>query len=397
MNIVQKTKQANNFYKIITPVIISVFVVYLTMGMALGVLSVFVKNDLKFSTLIVGLVIGMQSLATLLTRAYSGKITDTKGAKKSYHSGVILVIIAGGIYLIAVGFVQYPILALVLLLLARCIHGVSESLFVTGVLTWGIGLVGQQQSGKVMTWNGIAMYGGIAAGAPLSIWLNNEYTITYAFALMLILPLVGWLSTIKLPAHPVDKTHVRLPFYKVLGLIAREGYSLAFASMAYGCIVSFIALLFAEKGWGDASLAFATFATCYILVRVFFSSLPDKYGGFKVALFSLIIELVGQLLVWSTYSKTIAVIGCSLTGMGFSFVFPSLGVLAIKKVKPQMRGTALGAFAAFFDLSIGVTGPLAGLIADWINYQTVYLYGSISCILAILTILYKSNIKKSSH
>lgn len=380
--------QTINFYQATAPIIISVFAVYLTIGIALGVLPRFVQNTLGFDSIIVGLVIGLQSLSTLLTRAYSGKITDTKGAKKSKMSGVILAVIAGIIYVLAVLFQANPILALAFLLLARIIHGVGESFLVTGALTWGIGLVGHSSSGKVMTWNGIAMYAGIAIGAPISIWLSKEYNILPAFLLIALLPLVSWLSTAKLPSVPVDKDHVRTPFYKVIGAISGQGLSLAFSSMAFGCIASFIALFFSQKNWGDASLAFMIFGACYVLTRIFFASFPDKYGGFTIALISLIIEVAGQMLIWTSASKTLAIIGCGLTGVGFSLVFPALGVLAIQKVKPQMRGTALGAYVAFVDLSLGLAGPIAGLIAGWFDYQTVYLFGGISCIIAMIILLF---------
>lgn len=380
--------QTINFFRATTPIIISVFGVYLTIGIALGVLPGFVQNTLGFDSIIVGFVIGLQSLSTLLTRAYSGKITDTRGAKKSKMSGVVLAVIAGIVYVLAVLFQANPLMALVFLLLARIIHGVGESFLITGALTWGIGLAGHFNSGKVMTWNGIAMYAGIAIGAPVSIWLSKEYNILPAFILIALLPLVSWLSTVKLPSIPVDKDHVRTPFYKVIGAISGQGLSLAFSSMAFGCIASFIALFFSQKSWGDASLAFMIFGICYVLTRIFFASFPDKYGGFKIALISLIIEVAGQLLIWTSVSKTLAVIGCGLTGVGFSLVFPALGVLAIQKVKPQMRGTALGAYVAFVDLSLGMAGPIAGLIAGWFDYQTVYLFGGISCIIAMIILLF---------
>ncbi|MBB6330259.1 MFS family permease [Chryseobacterium sediminis] len=380
--------QTINFYQATAPIIISVFGVYLTIGIALGILPGFVQNTLGFDSIIVGLVIGLQSLSTLLTRAYSGKITDTRGAKKSKMSGVVLAVIAGIIYVLAILFQAHPLLALVFLLIARIIHGVGESFLVTGALTWGIGLVGHSSSGKVMTWNGIAMYAGIAIGAPVSIWLSKEYNMLPAFILIALLPLVSWLSTAKLPSIPVDKDHVRTPFYKVIGAISGQGLSLAFSSMAFGCIASFIALFFSQKSWGDASLAFMIFGICYVLTRIFFASFPDKYGGFKIALISLIIEVAGQLLIWTSASKTLAIIGCGLTGVGFSLVFPALGVLAIQKVKPQMRGTALGAYVAFVDLSLGLAGPIAGLIAGWFDYQTVYLFGGISCVVSMIILLY---------
>lgn len=380
--------QTINFYQATAPIIISVFSVYLTIGIALGVLPRFVQNTLGFDSIIVGLVIGLQSLSTLLTRAYSGKITDTRGAKKSKMSGVILAVIAGIAYVLAVSFQTQPILALAFLLLARIIHGIGESFLVTGALTWGIGLAGHSSSGKVMTWNGIAMYAGIAIGAPISIWLSKEYNIFPAFLLIALLPLVSWLSTAKLPSIPVDKDHVRMPFYKVIGTISGQGLSLAFSSMAFGCIASFIALFFSQKNWGDASLAFMIFGGCYVLTRILFASFPDKYGGFTIALISLIIEVAGQMLIWTSASKTLAIIGCGLTGVGFSLVFPALGVLAIQQVKPQMRGTALGAYVAFVDLSLGLAGPIAGLIAGWFDYQTVYLFGGISCVIAMIILLF---------
>ncbi|MDH5033252.1 MFS transporter [Chryseobacterium cucumeris] len=380
--------QTINFYQATAPIIISVFSVYLTIGIALGVLPRFVQNTLGFDSIIVGLVIGLQSLSTLLTRAYSGKITDTRGAKKSKMSGVILAVIAGIAYVLAVSFQTQPILALAFLLLARIIHGIGESFLVTGALTWGIGLAGHSSSGKVMTWNGIAMYAGIAIGAPISIWLSKEYNIFPAFLLIALLPLVSWLSTAKLPSIPVDKDHIRMPFYKVIGTISGQGLSLAFSSMAFGCIASFIALFFSQKNWGDASLAFTIFGACYVLTRILFASFPDKYGGFTIALISLIIEVAGQMLIWTSASKTLAIIGCGLTGVGFSLVFPALGVLAIQQVKPQMRGTALGAYVAFVDLSLGLAGPIAGLIAGWFDYQTVYLFGGISCVIAMIILLF---------
>lgn len=371
---------------IITPIIISVFAIYLTIGMTIGTLPGFVKNELKFSSLIVGVVIGLQFLSTLLTRAYAGKLTDTKGPKLSSKIGILLIILSGVIYLIAMFFSQLALVALGLIILARIVHGISESLSITSALTWGIGLIGTQKSGKMMTWNGIAMYAGIAIGAPMAIWMKSTFGISSVFFTLIILSVISWLSTIQLPALPVDASHVRTPFYKVIGLIAGQGLGLAFSSIGFACISSFISLLFAAKNWGNPSMAFMIFGMSYILTRVFFASLPDRFGGYKVALVSLLIEAAGQLLICLSLTETMALVGCALTGVGFSLIFPALGVLAIKKVAPQMRGTALAGYAAFFDLSLALAGPIAGLIAGWFSYQAIYLFGTISCLLSLFIV-----------
>ncbi len=388
MSLPSEKEQSMHFYRAIIPIILSVFGVYLTIGIVLGVLPEFVQRRLGYGSIVVGLVIGLQFLSTLLTRAYSGKITDTRGAKRSNRYGMVLAVFAGVAYVLAVLFREHHLPALVLLLLARILHGVGESFLVTGALTWGIGLVGHSKSGKVMTWNGIAMYAGIAIGAPLSIALSSHYGLLPAFLPVILLPFAGGLATAKLPSVPVDKTHIRTPFYKVVGAISAQGLSLALSSFAFGCIASFIALFFTEKHWGDASLAFTVFGICYVLTRVFLASFPDKFGGFNVAFISLLIEIAGQLLIWSSASKAVAIIGCGLTGIGFSLVFPALVVLAIQKVSPQMRGTALGAYVAFVDLSLGLAGPVAGFVAGWFNYQAVYAFGGISCMLSLLLLVY---------
>lgn len=390
MDIIIENNADKKFAQIITPIIISVFGVYLTIGMTLGVLPGFIQNDLGFGSLIVGIVIGLQSLATLLTRAYSGKMTDTQGARKSNHRGIILVIFSGIIYTTAIFLNYNASLSLGLILFARIVHGISESLCVTGALTWGIGLVGGAKSGRVMTWNGIAMYAGIAIGAPAAIWIKNSLGSEYVFILIIAISIFSWISTMKLPSLSVDLSHIRPPFYKVVGLIASQGLGLAFSSIGFACLSSFIALLFKEQNWGDPSLAFMAFGGCYVLTRILFSSYSDRFGGYKVALVSLVVEISGQLLIGFSTSKTMAIIGCSLTGIGFSLIFPALGVLAIKKISPQMRGTALGAYAAFFDLSLALAAPIAGIIAGWYDYQSVYFFGAISCLIAVLILLFNN-------
>lgn len=381
------TTRRNSFFEVIFPIILSVFAVYLTIGMMLGILPDFVHNGLKFDNWVVGLVIGLESVGTLLTRAFAGKFTDTSGAKKSCNIGSLLILIASMLYTMATLLGASAVLTLSFLICVVLVQGISESMLVTGALTWGIGLAGFGKSGKVMTWNGIAMYAGIAIGAPLSIVLQKYWAKSGAFAAIALLAAVSWLSTIKIPALPVDASYIRTPFYKVIGRVSGQGLGLAFSSIGFTCISSFIALLFADTNWENASAAFVAFGVFYVLTRLFFASSPDKFGGYKVALVSLVVEIIGQLLIGFSSSEIMAIIGCSLTGIGFSLIFPALGVLAMQKISPQMRGTALGAYSAFFDLSLGLATPVAGLIAGWFSYQAVYIFGAASGLLAMTMII----------
>ncbi|TXE85394.1 MFS transporter, partial [Campylobacter jejuni] len=153
---------------------------------------------------------------------------------------------------------------------------------------------------------------------------------------------------------------------------------LALSSVGFGMITAFIALLFAAKSWGNASLAFTAFGVAFIGARIFFAHLPDKLGGARVALVCVIVEAIGQLLIWGADSAAFAYLGAALTGFGYSLAFPGFGVEAVRRAPPQTRSLAMGAYVAFLDIALGVTSPLAGALAGQYGIASVYLAGAIA-------------------
>jgi len=364
----------------ITSTLITVFVIifleFLVMGISLGTIPVYVHETLNFSNFIVGLVIGLQYAATLLTRHFAGKMADTKGGKPSVITGICLSAISGTFCLISYWLKASPDLSLVTLLAGRILLGVGESYLVIGIFAWGFALVGSANIGKVMVWNGMGMYGGMACGAPLAIWLSTTFSLTVAFAGIVVFPVFSYFAMLLLRTVPVPFNAPRLPFYKAVHLVWQSGSGLAFASIGFGGIASFITLLFIQHSWNGASLALTAFGAGYIVMRLFFAHYPDKFGGARVALVSLIIEVAAQLLIWKAPNAFAAIAGAGLTGIGMSLVFPSFGIIAAKKVAPENRGMAMAAYNAFFDLGMGITAPIAGLVAGDGHYNNVYLLGA---------------------
>jgi predicted MFS family arabinose efflux permease len=87
-----------------------------------------------------------------------------------------------------------------------------------------------------------------------------------------------------------------------------------------------------------------------------------RYGGLRVTLLSFVVEAAGLVLLWLAPVPFAAMIGAGVTGFGFAPIFPALGVEAVSRVPPQNRGAAIGLYSVFLDVSLGITGPVAGLL-----------------------------------
>jgi predicted MFS family arabinose efflux permease len=112
----------------------------------------------------------------------------------------------------------------------------------------------------------------------------------------------------------------------------------------------------------------------------------NRFGGFPVGVASLLVESFGVLLLWRASSPWMAFTGAIFTGLGFSLVFPALGVEALARVTENNRGSALGIFTAFADVSFFLVGPVAGIVIGAFGYASAFLF-ALLCVLAAMGIV----------
>ena len=174
-------------------------------------------------------------------------------------------------------------------------------------------------------------------------------------------------------AAQTDRAAARPAFTKVIGAVWMPGLGVAISGVGFGAITTFIVLLFAQHGWGQAWLALTLLSLAFIVGRVLFGHLPDRIGGAKVALVCVLIEAIGQALIWLAPWSALALVGVTLTGFGYSLVYPGFGVEAIRRTPAESRGFAMGAYTAFLDLSLGLASPALGLVAGGFGLGAVFL------------------------
>jgi MFS family permease len=359
------------------PIMGVVFAAYLVIGLAMPVLSLYVHVQLRLSTFMVGLVAGSQFAAALVSRPWAGHYADSRGSKQAVVTGLVVAVGSGAFYLASLWFTAQPAASIAVLLLGRVLLGVAESFLITGALSWGLALLGAQHTGKVMSWVGTALYAAYAVGAPVGTALYARYGFgAIALAAMLI-PLLTLLLVAPLRRVVVPAVANRPKLSQVLGAVWLPGLGVAISGVGFGAITTFIVLLYAQQGWEQAWLAFTLLSVAFMAGRLFFGHLPDKIGGAKVARVCILLEAVGQALIWLAPGPTLALVGVTLTGLGYSLVYPGFGVEALRRSPPESRGLAMGAYTAFLDLSLGLSSPVLGLVAGSAGLGAVFLVSAV--------------------
>jgi predicted MFS family arabinose efflux permease len=358
------------------------FIVYLSIGLPLAVLPPYVHYRMGFSAALAGLVISIQYIATLLSRPWAGRISDRAGAKVSVLWGMAICTMSGAFLVVAAALHFSPWLSFSALIASRLALGVGESLGSTGATLWGITSAGQEYTAKVISFNGISTYGAMALGAPLGVKMDQYWGLASIGVLTMLVGAFSLAAAFR--KSPVRVAHgEHLPFSSVAWRVAPHGMALALGGVGYSVLATFVTLFYASRRWDGAALCLTAFGVAFIAARLLFIRAIYRFGGYAVGMACLAVESLGLVLLWTAFSPSQALAGAALAGFGFSLVFPALGVEAVKRITENNRGTALGVYTAFSDVSFFLVGPLAGAVIGVYGYASVFLFALISVLVSL--------------
>ncbi|MBV9014471.1 MAG: MFS transporter [Alphaproteobacteria bacterium] len=191
----------------VLPLIAVVLVIFLITGLAIPALPLHVHERLGLGTFVVGLVSGAQFAASLVSRIWSGRYADRRGAKCAVVAGLIAAAVSGLLYILSLAVLGAPAFSVTILLIGRALLGGAESfasVFVEAaglMLIWLAAAPGLACAGAVLTGAGYALvYPGLGIEAVRRVPAQSRglamgtYTAFFDLGIAVASPALGLLA-----------------------------------------------------------------------------------------------------------------------------------------------------------------------------------------------------------
>ena len=336
---------------------------YAALGTVLGILPDYV-HSLGGDAVIVGLAVGAPAITGAAGRPLAGRVAD--------HRGPARIVVAGALVM-AVGTLPAFVDSLPLLLVSRLVVGAGEAAMMAATVLWLLRLAGPERRGRAMGHVGLANYAGLTIGPLLAQALSGQDHLTRVWITAAILPLVAAGCATVLGRSP-DRGVVPEPAAdeqepdsdeqrSTLRATLRPGLGLMLVNFGYVAVLSFGAAAATEQGTGIGSLVIPVFGVGVIASRTILAGIPDRFGAPRTLSVAVALESAGLAGMAVTTSTPVAVFALVVMAIGQGLAVPSLGLLALASVPPSRHGRTAGAFFAYFDLGVGLGGPIVGLAA----------------------------------
>lgn len=326
----------------------------------------------------VGIIMGAIGFSSVLCRPWISGVPDRLGRKRSYTLACALmaVVPAGFLALGSMEGLVFP--ALVFLRLA---HGVALALYFTAGLTYVVDIVPSTRLNQGVGMYGAAGLAGMAIGPAVAEMITSIWGFQALFAAALAAALAGLMVHLPLPdSSQRSLEHVAPKFFSVL--FKTKTLVVVLLSSLFGtglaAITNFVVPCALDRSITPSSSFFISYSISAIAVRFVGGGLADRFGERRLIPFALASTGTGLLLLAFMNSTPFLLVTGFLTGCGAGFLFPCLGVLAIRGEPPEVRGTLNGIFTGSIDAGIFSGSILLGFIGEWWGYTALFLIAAIS-------------------
>jgi MFS family permease len=336
---------------------------FTALGMLLPVVPLYVRRELGSGDAGVGVAVGALFVGAVLLRPYAGRLGDRMGRR--------LLIIGGALVVAASVAATGVVASLPYLVVVRLLGGLGEAAFFVGAATMITDLAPESRRGEAISYWSVAIYGGLAFGPALgeAVLGDDRFLMTWlvAAALLTTAAALG-LGTVEVsrPEGPVAPG----PLWNRAAL--PPGLVLFLGLLSLAAFSTLVRLYAGELGMSGAEPIFLLYGGLVLCVRIIGARLPDMLGARRAGTAALSAAAAGMLLTAAWARPTGLFVGTALFAAGMSLLYPALLLLALSRAPDNERGSVVGTFSSFFDLSQGIGALVLGGVADLAGYRGAF-------------------------
>ena len=337
----------------------------------------------------IGLHITFFTFTALISRPFSGKLTDTWGR---------IPVMVFGATVTAVVSLFYPfILNIYVFLFIRFLHGFSTGFKPTGTAAYVADIVPANSRGEGMgilsffgmTGMGIGNYiGGIIA---IHYHINVLFYSSAAVALLSVIVIAGMKETLdskqkfsgsllKIKALDIYEPTVLVPSVVMM-----------LVTFSFGAALTLAPDLSVSLGIANKGLFFSYFTITSLISRVAGGRLSDEFGRRKVLIVAMLIAGAGSTYIGFSSSPFQLFTGALIFGAGYGLSSPALFAWAADLAPDKFRGRGFSTLFMALEIGIGMGALLAGQIynGNTANFPIIFTGCGSLAFLAFIYLLFK--------
>lgn len=325
-----------------------------------------------------GLLSGISMVAALIMRPLSGLLLDSIGRRVVFLTGLLILVFS------TTAFYFFPVVWIILAV--RFVHGVGWGIASTACSTVAADYIPKVRFGEGMGYFGLAASFGMAVAPALAlsmpagpmIWTSTGFSM----AALLIALLLRYKRVENKPKIP----GIRVSIYERAAVL--PSVVMLFSTVAFGAVVTFVALYARERGIEqNVGLFFTVYASVMLISRPSIGKLIDRKGSGVVIIPSLLFSSLAMLLLWKAETFHLLLLSGGVYGLGQGMMFSGAQAMAVLNSPRHRIGAANATFFTGFDLGLGCGAMFSGYLASMLGYADMFLIFTVFPVIGIIVYL----------
>lgn len=355
--------------------IMSNFLMYITYYAILSSLPIYLVSDLNASKIQVGVVVGTYTIASVLIRPFSGFALDRFGRRTIFLSALVIYSLLFAGYLVAI--------TLTSIIFLRFAQGLIWGITTVAGSTIATDSIPATRRGEGIGYFALSTTLGMSVGPIIGLFICHKwgYTAMFVSGCFISISSLGCAYAVHLRKRFIVGKHIKLKWSSMFDKNSiRPSLNVFITMIAYGGLLSFIALYGREIGIQNTSLYFLIFSVGIAAARLTSGKVFDKKGPRRIITLCILLLIIGFPLLALARSTTLFYLSAIIIGFGNGVIFPTFQSMVNNLADSLHRGAANSTLYTAVDLGMGLGMIMAGLIAQHSSISAIFWVNSIICI-----------------